>query len=110
MITEQELLADLAATFPGLNAQPLRTFGKNWTNAAGAWFHKPHFMPDGLPLFVVPFEVGNVEPEGYRCWVHEAFLVWLELRGWHLETYDYGTYLIVPEPALIDQLVHEEVA
>ena len=95
-MTERELLADLAATFPGLNPRPLSTFKAQRFDVPGAWFRDCPDMPDSMPIYALPWEVGNCDPEGYSCMVHDAFLMWLENRGWHLETYDYGTYVIVP--------------
>jgi hypothetical protein len=105
MLTEDQLLADLQATFPGLNAQPLRTFGplktihKDPQNARGAWFKFQDdvgpFMPDGLPIALIPGPGVEPDENGYSSFIHDGFVAWLESRGWYIEMYDYGHYMIV---------------
>ena len=89
--SEEALLADLRATFPGLPARPVREFGVRifhhgvWTGDSCA------VMPDGLPVF----DQHGCE-DGYDGGIHEAFTAWLELRGWYIENYDGATFLIIP--------------
>jgi hypothetical protein len=88
---EVQLLADLKATFPGIHARPLREFGaEGWDY--GVWTGGEADMPDDMPIFST-MNYGDPEFNGD---VHAGFLAWLAQRGWYIETYDHGTYMIVP--------------
>ena len=91
--TENELIADLKVTFPGIHARPLSEYGApGWTH--GVWTGGEALMPDGLPVFsTLHNEMGD-----YDGGIHEGFTAWLASRGWYIETYDYGTHFIVPSP------------
>jgi hypothetical protein len=92
--SEAALIADLVATFPGIHARPLREFGAAGFDQ-GVWTGGEALMPDGLPIFS-PLMQGEDTHDGG---VHTGFTAWLEARGWYLENYDGGTYMIVPLPA-----------
>lgn len=92
LFSEDALVADLKATYPGLHVRPLREYGGTWQGSAGAWTGGPGDMPDGLPIFN---DLAYAE-RGYDGGVHEGFTAWLEKRGWYMECEDAGTYMIVP--------------
>lgn len=92
--TEEALIANLIATFPGLHARPLCEFGAaGWDY--GVWTGGEADMPDGLPIFSTLMQGEDTHDGG----VHTGFTSWLEARGWYLECYDGGTYFIVPVAA-----------
>jgi len=50
MISEEALLTDLKATYPGIHAHPLREYGApGWTR--GVCTGGEAVMPDGMPMF-----------------------------------------------------------
>lgn len=84
--TEDELIADLKATYPGIHARPGREFkddldGMVWTGGEAE-------MPNGHAIFD-----GCSYGEDYDGYVHIGFTHWLEKRGWYLEHYDGGVFL-----------------
>ena len=91
--SESQLMADLKATFPALWFRPLREFGKDYANMIGVWTGGSGDMPDGLPIFN---ELEHGCEEEWDGHVHKGFTAWLELRGWYTETYDAGTYFVIP--------------
>lgn len=95
--SEAELLSELRATFQTLEAaRPLKELGLPGFDH-GVWIVDARAcMHDGQRIFWTPSEVGNVDPPGYSSFVHGGFLAWLEARGWYVETYDYGSYMVVP--------------
>lgn len=99
--SEAELLSELRATYPTLeHVQPLAALGLPGFDH-GAWIvDRAACMADGARIFLIPFEAQNVDPPGYSCFVHKGFLTWLELRGWYVETYDCGSYIVVPLASL----------
>lgn len=89
-MSEETLIADLLATFPGIHARPLREFGaKGWTH--GVWTGGEARMPDGLPVFS---DIAYAD-DTYDGGVHTGFSAWLEARGWYLERYDELAFFIV---------------
>lgn len=91
--TEDALIADMKATFPGLMARHGIEFsskypGTVWTGGEGD-------MPDGLPIFA-----HWSDAEEYDGGVHRGFTAWLENRGWYLENYDGVTFLAYPSCAM----------
>jgi hypothetical protein len=88
---EALLLADLAATFPGVFARPLREHGSAGFDF-GVWTGGDAHMPDGMPIFS---ELLTNEPE-YEDGAHAGFRAWLQQRGWTVENYDGETFFIVP--------------
>lgn len=96
--SEEALIADLKATFPGIHARPLREFGAPgreypcgvWAGADGT------AMPDELPIFST---LACSDPDHYDGNIHVGFLAWLQARGWYVESYDGGTHFIVPLPS-----------
>ena len=90
--SEESLITDLRATFPGLRVRPRREYGGYWQGMDGAWTGGPGDMPDGLPIFN-DLAYGEVDYDGG---VHVGFTAWLEQRGWYMECEDAGTYMIVP--------------
>lgn len=89
--SEEALLRDLLATYPGIHARPLQEFGAQGFDY-GVWSGGEAEMPDGLPIFTT-LMYGEPTHDGG---VHTGFLAWLELRGWYVENYDGETYMIVP--------------
>lgn len=91
-ITKGQLLADIKATFPGVNVMFRKSCCEenppSWMIAAG----DDAFMPDGLPI-VSSFFNGEDTHDGE---VHTAFTAWLENRGWYLERED--EFWFMPEP------------
>jgi hypothetical protein len=91
-MSDEQLLADLRATFPGIDARPLREFGTEWRNRPGVWTGGDSIsMPDGLPIF----SSMHCDDPHYNGYVHDGFEAWLQARGWYVETYDGGTFLIL---------------
>ena len=90
--SEESLIADLRATYPGLHVRPLREYGGTWKGSVGGWTGGPGDMPDGLPIFN---DLAYGE-DGYDGGVHEGFTAWLEARGWYMECEDAGTYVVIP--------------
>lgn len=89
--SEEALLRDLHATYPGIHAKPLREFGAQGFDY-GVWSGGEALMPDGLPIFSTLMYGEETHDGG----VHTGFLSWLERRGWYVENWDGGTHLIVP--------------
>lgn len=89
-MTDEQLIADLLATFPGVHAKPARDYCK--TRQEGVWVAGEAVMPDGYPMFST-MHFGEPEFNGD---VHAALERWLEDRGYWLETYDYGVYFALP--------------
>ena len=93
--SESALISDLRATFPGMHIRPLREFGSDWRNRVGVWTggtgDSDGCMPDGLAIFNT-LAYGEEEYDGP---IHTGFLIWLELRGWYIESYDAATHHIV---------------
>lgn len=90
-MTDQALIADLRATFPGIMARPIAEF-KAPGYAEGVWIGGEVEMPDGLPMFSA---LSHAEPE-FDGEVHSGLVEWIEARGYYLETYDAGTYFALP--------------
>lgn len=101
--SEAELLSELRATFPHLETvRPLSDLQLPGYDH-GAWIcDRSACMSDAKRIFLAPTEAGDSEPPGYTCFVHDGFLAWLEQRGWHVETCDYGSYMVVPLATLTD--------
>ena len=96
--SEDALIADLRATYPGLHVRPLREYyrdGHYMKDTEGAWVggEDDACMPDGLPIFDSLNSYGA--EDGYDGGVHEGFTAWLEERGWYLECEDVGVYIAV---------------
>ena len=91
--SESALMADLKATFPALWFRPIREFGKDYANMIGVWTGGSTCMPDEMPIFNELEHGSDDEWDGH---VHKGFTAWLESRGWYTETYDTGTYFIIP--------------
>ncbi len=89
--TDESLIADLLATFPGVMARPIAEY-KAPGYTEGVWVAGEAEMPDGLPMFST-LHFG--EP-GFDGGVHTGLTEWIEARGYYLETYDYGTYFALP--------------
>ena len=90
-MTDEHLISDLLATFPGVHARPIRECRVPGYQD-GVWLAGEAEMPDGFPMFSTLY---YGEPE-FNGDVHEGFERWLEDRGYWLETYDYGTYFALP--------------
>lgn len=90
-LTDEALIADLLATFPGIMARPIAEY-KAPGYVDGAWIGGEATMPDGLPMFSTLY-YGEPEFDGG---IHTALIEWIEARGYYLETYDHGTYFALP--------------
>jgi len=99
--TQQELLADMHATFPGLFAKPGIEFGKGYADAI--WTGGEALMPDGHPIF---WDLGD---DGYDGGVHQGFTAWLETRGWYLERYDESAFLAYPIAIVAPYIEYERL-
>jgi hypothetical protein len=106
-MTEDQLIADLRATYPGFFARPLREFGEEYRDREGVWTGGEDglCMPDGLPIFS-HFFYGEDTHDGD---VHIGFSKWLEARGWYVENYDGATYHIVRLPTA-EEIAHWHAA
>lgn len=81
-LTLDQLLIDLAVTFPGLDAQALPEDPTAGRNAPRAWFHQQIGLQDQWPVFLLPEQAGCQYVPGYVDRIHEGFIVWLARRGW----------------------------
>jgi len=98
MMNEQQLIADMKATFPGIFARPLRDFSENYGNTDGVWTGGDDIrMPDGKRMFGA-FEDAESDEFG----IHKGFIAWLECRGWYIESWDSLTHHIVRLPTAED--------
>lgn len=89
---DEQLIADLRATFPGIHARPALEYGvKDFQD--GVWVAGEACMPDGLPIFC---DLACADPDHYNGLVHHAFEAWLQARGYDLECWDAGVYFAVP--------------
>lgn len=82
MMPIEQLVADILATFPLLEAQQRVGYGSDLTR----WMicgEENAVMPDGLPIFR-----DGSEDDGYTFGAHDAFAAWLVRRGWYLERND----------------------
>ena len=91
-LTEEQLIADLLATFPGVHARPAREYGRPECQE-GVWLAGEAEMPDGLPMFCT---LATHDPEVHNGYVHQALEQWLEDRGYWIEMWDYGVYFAIP--------------
>ena len=84
-ISTDDMLRELAIVFPALWKRRLSEFGASYLHMGGAWTGaaSAHVMPDAEP----PYANGPI---------HEGFEVWLSNRGWTWETYDGGTFWLLP--------------
>lgn len=91
-LTDEQLIADLLATFRGVHARPAREYGRP-EFSEGVWLAGEADMPDGLPMFATTV---CPDPDEYDGFVHLALERWLEERGYWIETWDAGVYFAVP--------------
>jgi hypothetical protein len=91
-LTDQELIADLRASFPGIHAEHARQYGIPQYEQ-GVWIGGEAVMPDQSEIFCT---LACSDPDIYNGRVHHAFEAWVEKRGYSLDCYDHGTYFAVP--------------
>jgi hypothetical protein len=91
-LTDEQLIADLLATFPGVHARPAREYGRP-EFIEGVWMAGEADMPDGYPMFST---LHYGEPEYEEGDVHVGLQRWIEERGYFVETWDHGVYFAVP--------------
>lgn len=91
-MTDEQLIADLLATFPGIHAKPAREYGRP-EYQEGVWLSGDAAMPDGEDIFCY---LACPDPDTYNGTVHIAFEAWLEQRGYSLEWWDDAVYFAVP--------------
>lgn len=87
---EAELIAELKATFPGIQARPLAEF-RHKSCQHGVWTGGDATMADGEAIFS-PLSCND--PDYYDGQVHRAFAAWLARRGWFVENYDGQVFFI----------------
>ncbi|MFM0020895.1 hypothetical protein [Paraburkholderia azotifigens] len=92
-MTEQQLMQDLTATFPGLRAEVNYPFSTELVGLA-LKADTSVLMPDGQPIFD-DFGCERDHDNG----VHVGFHAWLERRGWYIEPYGYGSWCAIPLPS-----------
>lgn len=88
---ESVLISDLLATFPGIHAKPAREYGLRLYQH-GAWVGGDALMPDEAPIFC---DLACPDPDFYDGHVHHAFIEWLAQRGWVIEEYDAGVFMVM---------------
>lgn len=92
MNTEQ-MMQELAITFPALWTRPLSDFGHAWTGMEGVWTGgQEALMPDGMSIF----RGFHCDIEQYDGSVHVAFVEWLRRRGWACDEWDGMTFHLRP--------------
>ena len=97
-MTDEQLIADLTATFPGIWARPAAEF-KIPEYQHGVWVGGEADIGD-LPIF--SSLVCN-DPDDYNGRVLHAFEAWLEGRGYELEHYDVDVFFALPAQLLLLQ-------
>lgn len=97
-LTEEQLIADLHATFPGILAKPACEYRRP-EYQRGAWVGGEACIGD-LPIFS---DLECDDPDEYNGRVLHVFEQWLADRGYDLDCWDYGTYFAVPVQQAIDE-------
>jgi hypothetical protein len=89
-MTDEQLIADLQATFPGILAKPAAQY-KRPEYQHGVWVGGEATIGE-LPIF----QYISPDPDDYNGNVLHGFEAWLEARGYWLEHYDVGVYFALP--------------
>lgn len=99
-MNRDQLLLDLHATFPGIDAQFVpRELRADYGDALLMTADSTAYIADE-PIFDIGFM------HGYGADVHPAFVQWFVARGWRLLAHDLGVHVAVPadwedrEPAM----------
>ncbi|WP_338499912.1 hypothetical protein [Delftia tsuruhatensis] len=94
LIDEAALIADLNAHFPGAKAQSLSSWSSNPTQIGAVVSGEAEIEPGyciGPSIYL--------DDEAYDGYIHRGFEAWCEVRGWCVETYEFGTLWVVPLPS-----------
>lgn len=92
--SETEMMADLAATFPGMFIRPLSEYGSAWVGQPGVWTGGDEILIDDTPIFA---GIACPDPDIYDGQVSHAFIAWLDRRGWYCEWWDGLTFHLRPD-------------
>lgn len=101
--SEVALIVDLAATFPGIHARPARDYGVPYYRH-GAWVGGEARMAGEEPIFST---LACSDPEHYDGDVHHAFIAWLKARGWLIDKYDTGVYMVISAAQAEDEYAED---
>ncbi|WP_288898759.1 hypothetical protein [uncultured Delftia sp.] len=94
LIDEAALIADLNASFPGARAKSLRDWSGNSEQIGAVVCGEAEIEPG---YCIGPYN--PLDDEAYNGSVHRGFEAWCEVRGWCVETYEFGTLWVVPLPS-----------
>jgi len=92
-LTEQQLISELHATFPGIWARPAAEYGRP-EYPRGVWLSGDACVGQ-YPIFL---EV-SPDPDLYDGTVLQAFSIWLSGRGYETHHWDAGVYFAVESTA-----------
>lgn len=95
-MNDEQLIADLVATFPGIWARPAREYGRP-EYQQGAWVSGEGEIGE-LPIF----NYVSPDPDDYNGNVLQGFENWLANRGYELEHYDSGVWFALPKQREFD--------
>ena len=96
-ISQQEMMQDALASFPGLIIRPVGNFASPHTGRMLVCTYEDAEMPDGMPVF---WTMECSDPAIYDGHVHHGFVTWMKQRGWRIEHYDGDVFLLFPESCL----------
>jgi hypothetical protein len=90
-LSRDAMWQELSASFPAMFKRPAEDFSAQYAGAGGIQVGGEVEF-DGLPIFPTIF----YDCDEYDGYVLTAFTAWAESRGWGVEMYDVGVFLMFP--------------